>query len=44
MKQVYEANNWQFPDIKEEVANFWFAMYIISIIVMSLFYSFLAKN
>lgn len=44
MKQVYEANNWQFPDIKEEVANFWFAMYIISIIVMSLFYSFLAKK
>jgi hypothetical protein len=44
MKQVYEANNWQFPDIKEEVANFWFAIYIISIIVMSLFYSFLAQK
>lgn len=44
MKQVYEANNWQFPDIKEEVANFWFIMYIISIVVMSLFYSLLARE
>jgi len=44
MKQVYEANNWQFPDIKEEVANFWFIMYIISIVVISLFYSLLARE
>lgn len=39
MKKVYESNNWNFPEIDKKNPFLWFISYIISIAIMSIFYT-----
>lgn len=44
MKKVYETNNLTFPDIKEKSPIIWFVLYIVSFLVLNVFYLYLIQQ
>jgi len=44
MKKVYQSNNLSFPDIKEKSPIIWFALYIVSFLVLNVFYLYLIQQ
>lgn len=44
MKKVYQSNNLNFPDIKEKNPIIWFVLYMISFLVLNIFYLYLIQQ
>ena len=44
MKKVYETNNLTFPDIKEKNPIIWFILYMVSFLVLNVFYLYLIQQ
>ena len=44
MKKVYETNNLTFPDIKEKSPIIWFILYMVSFLVLNVFYLYLIQQ
>ncbi len=44
MKKVYQSNNLSFPDIKEKSPIIWFALYMVSFLVLNVFYLYLIQQ
>ncbi|POZ90032.1 hypothetical protein [Petrotoga sp. SL27] len=44
MKKVYETNNLSFPDLKESSPTIWFVLYMVSFLVLNVFYLYLVQQ
>ncbi|KUK14786.1 MAG: Uncharacterized protein XD53_1790 [Petrotoga mobilis] len=44
MKKVYETNNLSFPNLKESSPTIWFVLYMVSFLVLNVFYLYLVQQ